>query len=197
MNKRRSDSGEEPAELEPSKSQRKREMHHLQALGEELLELGTEHLDGLPLSDTLRAAIADYRRIKSREAMRRQKQYIGKLMRSEATEEIETILQQRRDRHAQRAHNHHRVERWRDKMLAGPAASVVEEFLDAYPNADRQWLKQILRKQAEEQKNNKPPAAARKLFVYLRDTIDLHHANEPAPSSQADIAESTEHTPHP
>ena len=53
----------------------------LQDLGEQLIGLSDEQLAGLSLDERLNYAIQEARRMKSYEAKRRQKQYIGKLMR--------------------------------------------------------------------------------------------------------------------
>lgn len=50
-------------------------------MGEELIALKTSELEGLPLDDGLREAVLEAKQIKSHGALRRQKQYIGKLMR--------------------------------------------------------------------------------------------------------------------
>ncbi len=68
-------------DLKPSKSARKREYIALQKLGEELILLKQSNLDSLPLDDNLREAVMEAQQIKAHGALRRQKQYIGKLMR--------------------------------------------------------------------------------------------------------------------
>ena len=68
-------------DLKPSKSARKREYIALQKLGEELITLKESDLDRLPLDDNLRDAVSEARQMKAHGALRRQKQYIGKLMR--------------------------------------------------------------------------------------------------------------------
>jgi ribosome-associated protein len=68
-------------ELKPSKSARKREYLALQKLGEELITLKQTELDSLTLDEGLLEAILEARQIKAHGALRRQKQYIGKLMR--------------------------------------------------------------------------------------------------------------------
>jgi ribosome-associated protein len=68
-------------ELKPSKSAKKREYLALQKLGEELITLRESELAGLPLDEDLLLAIRDAQQITARGAMRRQKQFIGKLMR--------------------------------------------------------------------------------------------------------------------
>ena len=68
-------------DLKPSKSARKREYIALQKLGEELITLKQTELDCLPLDESLLEAILEAKQIKAHGALRRQKQYIGKLMR--------------------------------------------------------------------------------------------------------------------
>lgn len=65
----------------PSKSQRKREAHALQALGEQLVALPPAHLARLALPDELREAVRETRRMPQHGARSRQMQYIGRLMR--------------------------------------------------------------------------------------------------------------------
>ena len=68
-------------DLKPSKSARKREYIALQKLGEELVTLKPSELDSLPLDESLLEAVLEAKQMKAHGALRRQKQYIGKLMR--------------------------------------------------------------------------------------------------------------------
>jgi len=68
-------------ELKPSKSARKRQFTALQKVGEELISLKVAELQSLPLDEELLDAILEAQQIKAHGALRRQKQYIGKLMR--------------------------------------------------------------------------------------------------------------------
>ena len=79
-------------DTKPSKSARKREYLALQKLGEELLTLRESDLQGIALDDALLSAVIEARQIKSHGALRRQKQYIGKLMRHIDPEPIRTAL---------------------------------------------------------------------------------------------------------
>ncbi len=67
-------------ETKPSKSARKRAYLALQQLGEELVTLRDADLHTVPLDDDLLGAVLEARRITKRGALRRQKQYIGRLM---------------------------------------------------------------------------------------------------------------------
>ena len=61
-----------------SKTQRKRDMHALQALGEELITLPDSQLAQIPLPERLREAVLDARKMTKRGALHRQRQYIGR-----------------------------------------------------------------------------------------------------------------------
>jgi ribosome-associated protein len=80
------------APLPPSKSSRKRAAHAMQKLGEHLVAMREQERSALPLSETLREAIAEARRLTRRGALARQLQYIGKLMRDEDVPAIEAAL---------------------------------------------------------------------------------------------------------
>ena len=67
-------------DTKPSKSARQRAYLALQKLGEELITLRESDLQAMPLDEELRDAVLEARRIKAHGALRRQKQYIGKLM---------------------------------------------------------------------------------------------------------------------
>src|SRR6056300_499880 len=96
-------SDEENVELEqggPSKSERKRQMHALQQLGERLVALSQAELDAINIEDErLREAVDQARRIKARGGLRRQLQFIGKLMRSIDSSTIEAALKARDQQH--------------------------------------------------------------------------------------------------
>ena len=75
----------------PSKTQRKRDMEALQALGEALLSFAPTKLNGLNLPPELMAALVEARRIPRKKAERRQNQYIGRLMRGLDEETLAAI----------------------------------------------------------------------------------------------------------
>jgi ribosome-associated protein len=73
---------EGPDRTEPvSKTRRKREMHARQQIGEELVQLSEAQLAQLDLPERLLEAVRMARRIQSFGALRRQMQFIGRLMR--------------------------------------------------------------------------------------------------------------------
>ena len=152
-----------------SKSQLKREMEAVQAIGERLITLKPEQLQQLDLPDTLRDAVELAKRITSHGALRRQKQYIGKLMRNIEIEPIEAkCAEWERGNRAQTA-KLHQLERWRERLLADDKA--LGELIEAYPQADVQHLRTLMRNAKKEQAANKPPKSSRELFKVLRDLM--------------------------
>ena len=85
-------------DTKPSKSARKREYLALQKLGEDLITLRESDLLSLPLEEDLLEAVQEARRIKAHGGLRRQKQYIGKLMRHVDAEPINAALERLRRR---------------------------------------------------------------------------------------------------
>ena len=83
-------------EPKPSKSARKREYIALQKLGEDLLTLKDTELETMPIDEELRDAVREARQMKAHGALRRQKQYIGKLMRHVDPEPIRAALERLR-----------------------------------------------------------------------------------------------------
>ena len=171
------DNSEEELEEGPSKSAVKREMHALQDLGKTLSELNDKQLGQLPIEDEkLLEALRETRRIRSKNALKRHLQYVGKLMRDVDPEPIETALEVMR-RPAREANAlFHQLEQLRDDVLAAGVAGV-EIVLARWPEADRQQLRQLILQHQRELAKDKPPAASRKLFRYLRDLLETYGAS--------------------
>jgi ribosome-associated protein len=158
-----------PAEA-PSKSQRKRDMHALQALGVELTRLSREQLDRLDLPEDLRAAIDFSHRVTSHEARRRHLQYLGKLMRSVDAEALRDALARVTGESRAAVALMHAAERWRDRLLADDEA--LTEFIAAHPASDVQWLRAAIRAARREFAAQQPPKHARELYRWLHGTLE-------------------------
>src|SRR3546814_19878095 len=76
----------------PSKSQVKREMLALLDLGKQLVDLSSDQLKQLPLSEKLYDAVRLAQRTTSRDGLRRQIHFVGKLMRDADADAIHTQL---------------------------------------------------------------------------------------------------------
>lgn len=158
------------APLPPSKSQLKRDSSALQDLGEELMALTPEQLARLDLPPELLEAVRIGQGITAHGGLRRQRKFIGKLLRHLDPEPIRAGLEAFKNVSAGAVRLQHRCERWRDRMLAA-GDPAVNEFLAEHPGADRQKLRQLVRDGRREREAAQPPRAARLLFRYLKETL--------------------------
>jgi ribosome-associated protein len=156
-------------ELPPSKTKIKKQMHELRDFGAELVNLSKDQLAQLDLPDNLRDAIRDMKNINKFGAQRRQIQYIGKLMREIDIAPIVAKLNVWNGTSQTHIAYMHQLERWRERLMANDSA--LTELLAAYPEADAQRLRTLIRNAHKEQEGGKPPKNFRELFQVLKDII--------------------------
>lgn len=152
-----------------SKSQRKRESLALQALGEELTRLTGEQLAALALPDDLLGAVLAAQRISKFGALRRQLQYIGRLMREVDADAIAARLQTWRGTSHEAVAHHHLIERWRACLLEDDRA--LEQLVRLFPGCDIQTIRRLVNNARREQIEGKPPRSFRALFQELRRIV--------------------------
>ena len=165
--------GLESAETEEqrlSKSARKREAASLQELGVKLAALPDQEIKALDLPENLFIALRDLRRLPSHGAQVRQRQYIGKLMRSIDPEPVLAKLAERKQRHDVEIRHFQQIERWRDRLLSEPAIAI-EELIEEHPQVDRAALLRLLEKAERERLEQRSPVGARELFAFLRQLL--------------------------
>jgi ribosome-associated protein len=167
---RETDDSVETEEQRLSKSARKREAAALQELGVKLSALPDQELKSLDLPDGLFTALRDLRRLPSHGAQVRQRQYIGKLMRTIDPEPVLAKLAERKQRHDLEIRYFQQIERWRDQLLS-ERDTAVEELLQEYPAADRATLLKLLDKAERERLEQRSPVGARELFAFLRQLL--------------------------
>ncbi|MFJ3457720.1 ribosome biogenesis factor YjgA [Scandinavium goeteborgense] len=153
-----------------SKSEIKRDAEELKDLGAEIVELGKNALDKIPLDDDLRAAVELAQRIK-KEGRRRQMQLIGKMLRQRDVDPIRQALDKLKNRHNQQVALFHKLEHLRDRLV-DEGDDVVVEVLNLWPDADRQQLRSLIRNAKKEKEGNKPPKSSRLIFQYLRELAE-------------------------
>ena len=153
-----------------SKTQMKKQMNDLQALGMELTKLSSDTLKKIGLDEDLFEAIAAYKKITSNSALKRQAQFIGRLMRDTDPAPIEAYLAKLRGDNA--AHNAflQRVEQARTRLLADDGA--ITQFMADFPQADAGKLRTLIRNTKKEQEQNKPPKNFRALFQEIKAVME-------------------------
>lgn len=167
------DESYEDDDLGPSKSEIKRQMHARQDMAEILADLSLDALKTIPIEESLRDAIRETHRIRSFGAIKRHKQYLGKLMRNLDEEQLDAI-QQRLDAisgvsKAETAKMHH-LERMRDDLINHDA--TLTKLIADFPDLDVQNLRALIRNARKEKELSKPPKAYREIFQLLK-TLDL------------------------
>ncbi len=138
----------------PSKSHRKRESAAIQALAVELVMLSPDQLETLPLADDLIKEILFARTIKQHGARKRQLKTVGKSLRRSDVEPIREALSHAKNRDVYAIKQHHQIEKWRDRLI-DEGDPAINCFINEYPAADRQQLRQIIRKARQEQSAEK------------------------------------------
>ncbi|WP_225763351.1 ribosome biogenesis factor YjgA [Stenotrophomonas sp. Marseille-Q4652] len=156
--------------LGESRSQNRREALEILALGEQLVDLTPAQLARLPIPEDLLGHIESSKRITSHGARKRQLAFLAKQMRREEDSTLEAIrdaLSANSETSRREVAIMHRIERWRERLLAeGDAA--LGELLEEYPQADRQQLRTLVRNARAEKARNKPPRAYREIYQVLR-----------------------------
>lgn len=153
----------------PSKTQRKKDMHALQEIGEQLVELDQKKLIEFDLPEILIDAIHLARPMHKHGARRRQMQYIGKLMRNIDVLPIQEKLDSWQQASLHQTARLHQLERWRERLLADEHA--LTEFAQKYPAAGLQHLRLLIRNAHKEKAADKPPKSFRLLFQALQAII--------------------------
>jgi len=162
---------------EISKSQIKREMLALQALGKKLTELKPAQLEKMPIGECLMKAVKESYNIQQREAKRRHLHFIGKLMRAEDEEAIQYALDQFDSSSLRYAQELHLVEVWRERLINGDTESLTA-FIEEKPEVNVQLLRQLIRNAQKDLSQEKNTGAAKKLFKFIRTLYDDKSENE-------------------
>jgi ribosome-associated protein len=159
-------------ESKPSKSALKRQDQALKALGEELVGLSPGQLDQLPLDERLRDAIDAAGHMRAHGALRRQRQLIGKLLRSADAEAIraaltaltaESVVEKRRFR---------RAEEWRDRLVAESHAAIGE-CVEA-TGCDETLLREAVKQTERARSDRAVKTARRELFRLVYAALEHH-----------------------
>lgn len=155
------------AELPPSKTKLKAEADEQQALGVRLTELPKDKLMKLNLPENLLTAVLDTKKITANGAIRRHRQYLGRLMRDIDTAPIAEQLSRWDGKHTAENAYFHGLERWRDRLIND--VNALSEFMTLHPNTNSQQMRTLIRNAQKEQAANKPPKSSREIFKLLRE----------------------------
>ncbi len=145
-----------------SRTDEKRESLALQKLGEDLITLRPDFMARLDLSEKLKDAVVEAKRITNFEGKRRQMQFIGKQMRllePEVVEAIKTVLHEQLSGSASDIAALHLAQAWRDRLIADDNA--FSEWIEKFPQTDTQQLRALIRQARKDAKPELPGQAVR------------------------------------
>lgn len=166
-----------------SKTKAKEEVEALQDLGKRLVGVGNDRLKKLDIPESLRDAVLEAKRITSHGALRRQMQYIGKLMREVDTDPIQEMLDELDGISNKANARFHALEKLRDRLLADEG--LITTLKNDYPELDVSALRTLRRNALKEQAEQKPPKAYRAIFQLLKS---LESPDERSDETTADSA---------
>ena len=158
---------------EQSRTDLKRESLELQKLGEDLLTLRADLMARLALTEKLKDAVLEAKRITNFEGKRRQMQFIGKLMRLVDPAVLESVRAALTEQHSGSAHENlvlHLAETWRDRLIA--VDDAFGEWITKCPGTDAQQLRALIRQARKDIKPEKPGEALRHGRAY-RDIFQI------------------------
>ena len=156
-----------------SRTDLKRESLELQKLGEDLLTLRADLMKRLDLTEKLKDAVTEAKRITNFEGKRRQMQFIGKQMRLVDPAVLETVRAALTEQFSGSAQENlvlHLAETWRDRLIANEDA--FGEWIMKCPDTDAQQLRALIRQARKDAKPEKPGEAVRHGRAY-RDIFQI------------------------
>lgn len=177
-----------------SRTDLKRESFELQKLGEDLMQLRQDAMQQLVaqkhVPELLFEAIRDAKKITNFEGLRRQMQYVGKLMRKLDEPQVKAIrdaLDVQHNGSAEETLALHMAEHWRDKLLKDDQA--LADWLAAHPDTDSQQLRALVRQARKDGLPDKSAVsqgafprqgrAYRDIFKIVRDHLSVQKVDTP------------------
>ena len=172
--------------IRPNKTQIKKEIAGLFALGETLSKLSAVHLKSLELPENIRKAVSEVADMPHTGARKRLLKYIAGQLHKMDVAPIQEKLARIQNKSAHTVREHHIIEHWRDKLIRGGNEALTELF-DEQPAADLQQIRQLLRNIKKETETGKPPKSSRLLYRYLKTLFQFEVDTELEDGQETDF----------
>lgn len=153
--------------IRPNKTQLKKDIAALFALGEDMSGLSITQLDTLELPENIYKAIVQISGMPHDGARKRLLKYVAGQLHKIDTQPILEKLDRIKNKSAHAVREHHIAERWRDRLIM-EGNDALTDLLDEHPHADRQQLRQLIRNAQKEAEVGKPPKSSRLLYRNLK-----------------------------
>lgn len=157
-----------------SKSTIKKDVLEITELGRALIMLNDEQLDKLPLSGSLHDNIVAARNMQ-KIALKRQLQFIGKLLRKSGNlEEIQKSYDVVVNKDKESNLLFQRLENIRNSLINPDKSNeTLGKLIVEFPSMDIQRLRQLIRNHHSEVQKNKARKSFKEIFKFLRDQYDM------------------------
>ena len=155
-----------------SHTQIKKAAHAVTELGEQLAALSDTARAQFDLPEEIEQAVVALRSMKKGPAIKRQRQYLGKLLRQNEAylpQIKQTFVALEQAAHRQQ-HWLETLAQWRDRLI-GEGDTALASLLEAHPQLDRTHVRQLMRNAQQQTKQGRPPKASRQLYRYLKQTL--------------------------
>ncbi len=176
--------------VRPNKTQIKKEIATLLALGEEISSLPSAQITALGLPEKLEALIRELAKMPRKAARKRQLKFIGQQFykMESLVEPIIEKLAKFKNQSGHAVREHHYVEKWRERLLT-EGHDALTELLDEQPQADRQQLRQLIRNAQKELATEKPSKSSLLLYRYLKTLFEGIELEEELEDEEDEIEE--------
>jgi len=134
--------------------------------------LTSAQLSRLELPENIFKAVHEVSGMPHKGARKRLLKFIAGQLHKIDVDPITEKLARLENRSAHAIREHHIVERWRDRLISG-GNEALATLLDEQPEADRQYLRQLIRNAQKEVETNKPPKSSRLIYRYLKQLFNF------------------------
>lgn len=146
----------------------------MQALGEQLLGLTEEQIRNMALEQSLIDAVTAAAGMKSRGALRRQRQLIGKLMRNVDPEPIRSALEELQRQEKAEKEIFGRAEHWRDHIVKHGRDGLYE-FFESTGSVNEE-LSSLLQQLLASQSDSARTALRRRIFRKVHEQLTVQNS---------------------
>jgi len=154
----------------PNKSQMKRDAQALLELTKKMVDLSEAVWSEFSLPNDIIDELYQLKDTKQYGARKRQMKRIAKLLRHIDVTVAKQVVEIAGHNHAVSAATFHRVELWRDRLIAEGGAALTE-YLSQNPCDDVQYLNQLIRNAKQELSKGRTPKSSKLLFKFLRENL--------------------------
>ena len=156
--------------LSRSKSSVKKDVYEIRDFGRLLVELNDKQLNSIPLIETIKINVTDARTMQ-KIALKRQIQFIGKLLRKvDNMEEVQKAYDVATNNDKDANLLLQRTENIRNNLVNPEKVKVaLDKLIAEHPSVDVQKLRQLIRSHNKEVEKDKPRKSFKEIFKLLRD----------------------------